>query len=537
MKTDVLIVGGGPVGLALAMELNHHGIRSVIIDPRLEVTMFRKANGCNARTFEHFRRWGVAEEVRREAPLPGDWSDDILFMTSFTGYELGRLAGAKHGVGRMNESPETFQRVPQWIIERTLRRKLEENALTTTRWGVKLVRHEPGDGEHSVATVVDSDGIESTIDARYVIGCDGTRSTVRSDIGVALDDETTYSLNANITMKCPELGGLHGKSRAVHYWYMNEDVSGHFSPQDLSGTWLLTSTWLAEDKEPDLDALIRRAVGTPVEYTIVDSSVWWANSYLAREYRKGNSFLCGDAIHVHPPSGGYGMNQGVQDAVDLGWKLSATLSGWGSDGLLDSYELERKPVNRWFVAEAVDSWRRTGRQLAEPGLEAEGRDNDLLRDRIGREICASRAKQFDALGIIFGYQYENSPIVVDDGTEVILSTVSHYAPTARPGARAPHAWLEDGSSLFDHFGREFTLLDLGSDSADVDSLVHSAEELKIPLTVLRVHSETLQELYGSDLILIRPDQHVAWRRMDAKEQLDPQAILSTVVGRVASLAG
>lgn len=531
LHTEVLIAGAGPVGLALAVELAHHGVGATIIDPRGEVTPFRKANGVNARTFEHFRRWGVAEEIRERAPLPQGWSDDILFVTSMTGHTLAHLKDVKHGRTGGDESPETYQRVPQWLIEQILRERVEASNLTETLWGASLLGHTEIEvnGAPSIRAVIEQEGVRSTISAKYIVGCEGTRTQVRRDLGIGLENQRRYSRNINVTFRSKELASMHGKPPAVHYWYLNPDVSGHISPQDLKETWLLTSTWLSEDGEPDAQALVRRALGEAVPFEIVESSEWWANSYVAERYRRGSSFICGDAAHAHPPTGGYGLNQGVHDAADLGWKLAAVLRGWAGNDLLDSYEAERRPVNVEIVNEASQNWINAGRGLAVSDMEDDTDVAAAERERIGKEIARTRARQFDALGLILGYRYCNSPTVTPDGTDEVPLEIGHYVPSARPGHRAPHVWLADGSAIYDRFGREFTLLDLGADTEFVQSFVESADALGVPMQVLHVHESKVAELYGSDLVLIRPDQHVAWRH--GRDAVDAHAVLARAAGR------
>lgn len=525
----VLIAGAGPVGLSLAVELTLRGVRCAIVDPRSEVRPFRKANGCNARSFEHFRRWGVAQRVRDAAPLPAQWSDDILFVTRLTGYTLATMAGVKHGVERTDLSAENYQRVPQWLIERLLREQLEASGLCRMIWGKRLADLSDN-GERVTAVLEDANGERTQVAARFVVGCDGTRSRVRELLGIGFSEEAVYSKNANVTFHCPGLAALANKPAAVHYWYLNNDVSGHFSPQDTSGSWLLTSTWLDADADVDYAALVKAAIGAEIDFEIREASTWWANSYVAESYRRGNVFLCGDACHVHPPTGGYGMNQGIGDAVDLGWKLAAVIEGWGGPALLASYEAERRLVNQAIVHEAVDNWRLAGRELSEPAIEVPGPAGEECRRRIGERVVSERRKQFDSLGLILGYQYAGSPILVDDGAPAQLQAVTEYVPSARPGSRAPHLWLADGRSLYDTFGPWFTLLDLAASADLVAEFVAAARELGVPLAVRSNLSPRLSTLYETDLALIRPDQHIAWRRhLPVASARD---ILAVVAGRM-----
>ena len=276
--------------------------------------------------------------------------------------------------------------------------------------------------------------------------------------------------------------------------------------------------------------LIRKATGIDLPYEVLSSDEWVASSLLADKYRKGRVFLAGDACHLHPPMGGYGMNMGVADGVDLGWKLAAVLRGWGGEALLESYERERAPVHRFVIDEATSNHSVTGNQLMQPGLEDDTEEGARLRAEVGALAAATKLREFNTLGVMLGYRYNDSPVIVGDGSAEPANDFINYVPTSRPGHLAPHAWLHDGSSLYDHFGPSFTLLDNGQGAAtDVAPAQRAAQEAGLPLTVICPKEPGLPALYPARFTLIRPDQHVAWRGDTWPE--DGHGLLLRVAGR------
>ncbi len=302
-------------------------------------------------------------------------------------------------------------------------------------------------------------------------------------------------------------------------------VVGPLQPPDL---------WFFDLMGVDPDALnateiIRNVIGRSIPFELQHVAPWTVHNALAERYRAGRVFLLGDAAHLQSPSGGYGMNGGVGDAVNFGWKLAAVLQGWGGKDLLDSYEIERRQFHVRAIAETIQN--SEDNELVTPGLEDPIR-GDTLRATLGERIRRTKPKNFQSLGISLGYRYENSPVILADGTPQTPYETSRYIPTARPGHRAPHLWLSDGTALFDHFGQGFTLLVLGPHEVECSRLEHAACFRGLPLTVLRRSESELRELYQASLVLIRPDQHVAWRSDTEPE--DPGAVLDVLCGAIAS---
>jgi hypothetical protein len=283
--------------------------------------------------------------------------------------------------------------------------------------------------------------------------------------------------------------------------------------------------------ELDDDTIRRRvcdAVGRDVQLEILTRDVWAAHRLIADSYRDRRIFLAGDACHLHPPFGGYGMNLGIADGVDLGWKLAAVLEGWGGSELLDSYEKERRSVHQRTIAEAVANYRVLSAQLLKDSVEEDSDEGRRVRHEVGDEILRTKTREFKTLGVVLGSRYTDSPIIVGDGNAPPGEHHATYEPSAYPGCLAPHAWLADGSSLYDHFGRGYTLLAL-DDTASTDPLTQAAKRAGVPITVVNFRDQELRALYGAPLVLIRPDQYVAWRGSHA----EADRVIATLRGSCA----
>jgi 2-polyprenyl-6-methoxyphenol hydroxylase-like FAD-dependent oxidoreductase len=530
---DVLITGAGPVGLAAAIELGQRGIRCLVLERNDRVGYAPRAKTTNVRTREHLRRWGIAGKLREASPMAADYPSDVVFATRMNGPQLARFENALNGSrARNNLYSEEAQWVPQYVLEEVLRQHAASLPGVTIAFNTELVSFI--DGERDVVATVRSTGDDETrrIAGRYLIGADGARSTVREAIGATMLGDTAFSRNYNIIFRAPDLASRHGHGRAIMYWMVNDDVPSVLGPMDDHGLWFFMATKLAGNVDPatvDPVALIRRGTGLadlPVE--IVGTDPWVAHKLVADRYTRGRVYLAGDACHLHPPFGGFGMNMGIGDAVDLGWKMAATLQGWGGPDLLATYEEERRPVHERTIAEAVINYGAVANQLVRPGLEDPGPVGEATRREVGEIIEATKIREFKTLGLVLGARYANSPIIVPDGSEAPVEHFMVYVPSAHPGCLAPHLWLADGSSLYDHFGQGFTLLVTEGDGSDAEGLVAAAAAASVPLKVIAPGDTRLQARYEARLVLIRPDQHVAWRA-DAPPA-DPHWLLGRVTG-------
>ncbi len=533
LETDVLIVGAGPVGLAAAIELGQRGVRCVVVERNDRVGYSPRAKTTNVRSREHLRRWGIAGALRRASPISPDRPSTVVFATRMNGPLIARFENALNGNrARNNLYSEEAQWVPQYILEEVLRQcaqSLPGVAILFETEFVSLAQTAAGVNAR-LRNVRDESG--STIKSSYLIGADGARSAVRDAIGSTMLGEGAFSRNFSIIFRAPELSARQIHGPAIMYWMLNEEMPSVLGPMDEEGLWTFMVTKLPDGVDPatiDAADLIRRGTGLrdlPIE--IVGTDLWVAHRLVADRYAQGRVFLAGDACHLHPPFGGFGMNMGIGDSVDLGWKMAAHLAGWGGDGLLASYEIERRPVHERTMAEAVHNFTQTGSQIVRPDLEAPGVVGEATRREVADLIEATKVREFKTLGIVLGMRYSDSPIIVADGSTPPPEHFMLYVPSAHPGCLAPHLWLADGSSLYDHFGPGFALLVTQGDANEAERLVKAAAHRNIPLKVLAPANARLRQRYEAKFALIRPDQHVAWRGEEIPSDCD--ALIARVTG-------
>jgi 2-polyprenyl-6-methoxyphenol hydroxylase-like FAD-dependent oxidoreductase len=533
MRTEVLIAGGGPIGLALAVELGMRGIRATLVEQHERKALQPRAKTTNVRSMEHMRRWGIARKLRDSAPLPPDFPTDVAFQTRLFGHHLTTFHNAFYGARDAGDDrfSEGAQWIPQYKVEAALKAHAAAQPSVTLRSGVRLDAATPS-ADGIEATVVEvASGEASTIRAEYLIGADGSRSAVREIIGARMEGDYAFAQHIGYVLRSPALAEVFATRRAIMYWLSNADSPAMCGPMDVDDTWFFGFPIPNGTEPPDEPALRRRiaaAFGRELPFEILAEDRWSAHSLIADRYAAGRILLAGDACHVHPPFGGYGMNLGLGDSVDLGWKLAAVLRGWGGARLLDSYEAERRPVHRRVVAEAVANHSLLSGAFARPELEQDGPAAEAVRREVGDLIQQQKIREFRTLGVVIGYHYDGSPIVVPDGTPASQDRVTEYEPSARPGCVAPHCWLRDGDSLYDRFGRDMTLLltDAGA-SDEAGRFAAAAARIGLPLSVIAPRDDRLRTLYGARMALIRPDQHVAWRGDEAG---DAGAILDTARG-------
>ena len=538
-KTQVLIVGAGPAGQALAIELGSRGIACLLIEKNPRIGVAPRAKTTNVRTREHFRRWGIADALREASPFGVDYPSNIVFTTRMAGHLLARFDNALYcAPGRNPLYAEHAQWIPQYTVEKVMREHIDTLPSVAVRLNCEIASFEQS--EESVLALVEdlATGERYEIEANFLVGCDGARSAVRSAIGARMEGSFGMSRNYNIVFRAPGLAAAHPHGRAIMYWQINAEVPSILGPMDTNDRWYFMPTGLAPDVIVTKDTaaeLIRRATGIDLPYEVLSIDEWVAHRVVADSYRKSRIFLAGDACHLHPPYGGFGMNMGVSDAVDLGWKLAAVLQGWGGETLLESYELERRPVHLHVLAESTANHAKVGSALYEAGLEDDTVDGEAARRRVGKRISAEKLSEFYTLGTILGDCYGDSPVVqVADFTKLPpVRDFLNYVPSARPGSRAPHAWLHDGSSLFDHFGQGMTLLALpGAADACTKAAACDAAALHIPFTVLQSDNPAVGCLYARRLTLIRPDQHIAWAGDAWPARVDFD-VLATATGQLA----
>jgi 2-polyprenyl-6-methoxyphenol hydroxylase-like FAD-dependent oxidoreductase len=420
-RTQVLIVGAGPVGLALAIELGHRSIRCIVVERNDRVGYAPRAKTTNVRTREHFRRWGIADKLRAASPLGVDYPSNILFLTRLSECRLAAIENAFNcRPGPHPDYAEHAQWIPQYLVESVLRGHAESLPGVDIRFSTECLSFEQDDQGVGACVRDLATGFESRIDATYLVGCDGARSLVRHAIGAQMHGRYGLSRNYNVVFRAPGLAAAHAHGPGIMYWQVNADAPSLIGPMDRGDTWFFMPTGMPEGatlSDHEASCLIAKSTGIDLAYEILSSDEWVASCLLADRYRDRRVFLAGDACHLHPPFGGYGMNMGISDSVDLGWKIAAVLQGWGGQALLDSYEEERRPVHRFVMDEAVANHSVLSNQLWREGVEDPGEAGAAIRSEIGARIQALKIREFQNLGVVIGCRYDCSSVIVDDGTE------------------------------------------------------------------------------------------------------------------------
>jgi 2-polyprenyl-6-methoxyphenol hydroxylase-like FAD-dependent oxidoreductase len=547
LSTDVLIAGAGPCGLMLAIELGRRGVRCLVVDPKADTAFNPQANATQARTMEHFRRLGFAHEVRALG-LPADHPTDIAYFTRFAHHELARLTlpTAAEAVARVKSmagswsAAELPHRVSQKFVERVLRRHAEAEPTVRVHWRTALVSFEAAD-DHVAAVLQGPDGAPpETVRAAYLVGADGARSGVRRALGIGWRGDTGVKrafMGGTMFaayLRAPAFRAASPHAPAWMHVTVNPERRVFMCAVDGRGEYAFHAA-LHEGESADgwgaADArrLFAQACGAEVPCEVLSTGTWTAGHSLVAErfHDGGRVFLAGDAAHLFTPTGGLGYNTAVDDAVNLGWKLAAVLQGAGGPVLLASYDAERRPVaqrNTGYARRFADS---VGLYPATAALEAAGPEGEAARAAAGAHLAAHAKLEFNIPGVTFGARYDGSPVIVPDGGTPPPDDPNVYVPSAVPGGRAPHAWLADGRSLFDslHFG--WTLLRLGADAPAADTFADAAAARRLDLRVVAHADPTLRALYEAPLVLVRPDQVVAWRGERAG---DAAAVLARVSG-------
>jgi 2-polyprenyl-6-methoxyphenol hydroxylase-like FAD-dependent oxidoreductase len=541
MDTQVIIVGAGPVGLTLALDLGLRGVRCILLEKKLEPQFLPKMERCNARSMEMFRRIGLADELRA-AGLTTDAVMDVYVILTMTQAPLLHLKYpsvdmAREQIRKINDGStplEPYQLISQYTLEPLLKRAAERIPTVAVRYGTELMEFEE-DGPSVLATVRSPDGSCRKIRTAYLVGCDGGSSLVRRQLGIRLRGEANLAKFRQGLYRCDELYDRlplgEGPGRGRHYLVADE-WSSFLIMQDSKRHWTLHA---AVESDEEMKQRFEDTVGVPVRYEMLYCGEWRQNLLLADQYRAGRVFLAGDAVHLVIPAGGLGMNTGVGDAFDLSWKLAARLEGWGGPELLDSYEVERRQVGERNIGASryatlgYRQWRSQWR--AEIGDDtATGR---AARDNLAKVANVEQRKVNEMIGAELGYRYVESPIIdnIPGGPEHLYQD---YRPTSWPGARLPHVWLQDGTPIQDRISNVgYTLLCLNS-RHETAALERAFRARSAPLSVLHIESEPARATYERDLILLRPDMHVVWRGNNAPDNPAELAALATGHGRASS---
>ena len=546
LKVDVLIVGGGPCGLMLAIELGRRGIQTLLVNEQQHTAFNPQANATQARTMEHFRRLGFADEIRAMG-LPPDFPTDIAYFTRFATHELARFKlpaakDAKKTIAALNGSwsaAELPHRVSQKFVEKCLQEKARALPSVTLRYGWRMT-HFSDNGNVVEATLVSTvDGATENIQAHYMVGADGARSQIRQQMGWAFEGESGVQRDFMggrmyaIYLRAPTFYQTTGHEPAWMNVTFNTHRRAFMAAVDGREEFAFHTQLHAHEREEaitedDAKKMFCDAVGATLPVEILSRRSWTAGHCLvASQFQKGRVFIAGDAAHLFTPTGGLGYNTAVEDAVNLGWKLAAVLKGYAHADMLNSYEQERKPAavrNTGYAKKFADS---LGLFKPVAEIEEDTLSGQLARDAAGAYLAAHGRAEFNIPGITFGTRYDGSSMVVSDGTSAPPDAANVYQPTAKPGGRAPHFWLTEGLSLYDQFGFEWTLLNFALDEAQALRWTQAARQRNMPLTVQSFALPALHDLYEADWALIRPDQVVA-ARGDA--HADFESVLAQLLG-------
>lgn len=533
LDAEVLVVGGGPVGLTLAIDLGQRGVKTILVDKRPKPAFLPKMERCNARTMEIFRRLGIAEEVRRSG-YGQDLPMDVFVITTLQDQPIARhpypsVNELKAETAATNDGSlplEPYQLISQYTLEPLLKGVAERTPGVSVRFGFELLSYKE-DAEGVSALVRDLKGNESTIRVLYLAGCDGGSSTVRAALGIELTGESLLEMHQAL-YRVPGLYESIPIGKGRHY-HVADDKSTFLIVQDDTVHFTLHSV---VDDGSEMVELFRKTVGAPIEFEMLYVGKWTQRLMLADSYGTQRVFLAGDAAHLVIPTGGLGMNTGVGDAIDLSWKLAATIEGWGGPELLKSYEAERRYVGARNVNASREAavGRRTWRSICGPLAFENTADGEAQRAEIADLVDKEQRKSNELLGIELGYRYVDSPLIIDEPGDSPDPDSFDYTPTTWPGSRLPHIWLDGAKAIQDVINPYgFTLLNLGEDEVSSSLFRDAFEEVSVPFDSIFVASEAARKVYEKELLLLRPDMHVAWRGDFVPENISE--IVAKVTGR------
>lgn len=545
---DVVIAGGGPAGMVLAMELGQRGVRTLLVDDKPGTTTQPRANATQARTMEHYRRLGFAHEIR-PLGLPVDYPTDMVCCTRFAQHELARYrrpsskeaAASVRSLGGSWSTPELPHRCALIYIEPILMKYVKKHPSVEVRHSRRAVRFREG-AERVEVEIESVDGAaKRTVRCKYLVGCEGARSMTRHQLGIKMQGERTFErewmagkMHA-LHFRSPRLYDVMNRPQAWMYFTVNKDRRAVLASLNGIDTFVINFQLKPHEQDEEISEaralqMFADCLGTALPPLDILSTDTWNGGYMLVAERYGSAgrvVMAGDAVHLFTPTGGLGYNTAVDDVCNLGWKLAALVQGWGGPNLLPSYEIERRPIGLRNTGLAKVMADRIGLYRTTAVLDEDSPAGEAERKKAGDHLLDHLTKEFNIPGVTFGVRYDGSPIVVTDGTTPPPDLPNVYVPSACPGGRAPHIWLADGASLFDKFGRDFTLLVTQDDSSAAASFVDAAVRRNIPLSPVHLPSKELRDLYEADLALIRPDQHVTWR---GSADADAQSVLAKAVG-------
>lgn len=554
LTADVVVVGAGPVGLSLALHLDAHGVKTLLVESETAARWYPKGNTNNARTMELLRKLSLAEQVRALG-LPDAHPFDIAFFTRLSAFEIARGFTQSRGerMARRAAGPATDQivepphRANQMYVEKFLLDEVKTRSNIVLRLGTQAEEMQQDADGVSVRIKRLNNGEVETWRARYIVGCDGSRGLVRKSLGIKyageeqLMDVFMAGIFTSVHMRIPDLyRKFVGHRKAWMYVVINPDMRAQIMALNGVDEFMIHIPTKPGDVI-DLALVanrVKKAIGADIPVEIISHRQWSAGTYLVAErYRRGRAFLAGDAAHLYAPTGGFGMNTGIDDSANLAWKLAGAIHGWGGEALLDSYEVERRAIALRNSGAAREFGKARHDVKTTPVVEEDTPAGEQARRDVAQSDFILKShfilpEERDSQGIILGGRYDNSPITITDG-EAPEDSHELYRPSDLPGGRAPHMWLngsrEQGSSLYDKFGLGFALLRFGETPRDTARLEEAARSQDIPLRVVDVPQAYARELYRRDLYLIRPDNYIAWCGNELPNDVD--GMLARVTGR------
>ena len=521
-EVSVLVVGGGSVGLSLAAELGWRNIDSLLVERASKLNTHPRANAVANRTMEYYRRWGIDQAIT-DAGVPPDHLADYYWVSSLHGHELHRISlppfkkirEVYDNSGYVKEehtwSPYLKTITGQNEVEAVLLDYVETRDSVDMQFNCELINFEQ-DGDSVTCNIKCREtGSVETVYCKYLVACDGGRSGVRERLGIGLSGRADLARFVSIYFRAQKFMECQKFGQANIFFPLHRDHAGFILNWDGGTTFtyhlILKDGQNWDEVEPV--SAIESVLGTSTNIEIISTQPWTAHALVADQYRDHRVLLAGDAAHLFTPTGGFGMNTGVSDVINLGWKIQAMLSGWGGEKLLDSYFAERHPVGVRNTSEAADCFDRLYSVMQwGDELDEQGPEGDEFRRKLGLDL-KDQEKLISSSGTLLGFRYEGSPIVVPDGSVEPEDDPRKYVAVARPGHRAPHIWLEEGVSIIDKFGSGFTFLAFADD--DLSNIQHAATELGIPCKFVRIRNKDAEALYEANFVIVRPDMMVAWR--------------------------
>lgn len=544
-SVPVLIVGGGPVGMGLALHIQHLGVASMLVEKGSGPLRHPRGNSHNSRTMELYRRLGLSKQIRRLG-MPQDHPTDVGYFSTLSGYELARLRMPSEHEKQLalfqaaptDQIAEPIFRCNQMFVEEFLFNQVRTAKDVDCKFGWELVDWKEV-GDHVEAVIMEvASSREKRVSCAYLVGCDGGQSAVRKRLDVRYSGkpyrEQAYAggLTASTYIRAPALYERAIRDRCWQYSIVNPSVRSNIVTLNGKDEFLFSTRLKSRSDESERAAIHRQlimSIGTEVEYKYVSHFLWTAGQALvADHYGRGRVLMAGDAVHLFTPQGGFGMNTGMDDASNLGWKLAALVGGWGGPGLLPSYEHERRPVAIRNTNAAQGMARHIGEIPVEDTLLDSSPAGEWARKRTGSTL-SGLTEEFASIGIQLGARYQNSNIIFGDAGAAPADHAHEYIPSSIPGGRAPHIWLEPNSkSLYDLLGNGFSLLCLSRSERDGRAFAEAANRMRLPLKIISISRSEARDLYGVDFALLRPDNYVAWRGNEIPE--DCEKVLAQVSG-------